>query len=304
MLVIKSREKSAQLKGYESLNSRSSLSKDEQAIYSHLKSGFEGEILFDSYVESILGGDMFVLHDLLLSVNGSSIQIDALILLNNRVYLFEIKNYKGEYSYESGKYISKTGYTIVSPNNQLERTTTLFNQLMKQWNYSVNVNEKLVFINKEFTLFGAPPDDRVCLPTQVHTFLRNLNGQETALNPKMRQLANRLLDNHKQSVPFQLKLPDYDWEGLQKGPTCEQCRSFNLVYTQRSCTCKSCGFNTSRIDNIVGNIDEIRLLFPDMILRTHIVHEWVGGEVSIRTIRRLLNSQYKRMGHSHNAHYV
>lgn len=304
MLVLKSREKSAQLKGYESLNSRLSLSKDDRAIYSHFKIGFEGETLFDSYVESILSGDVLVLHDLLLSVNGSSIQIDSLILLNNRVYLFEIKNYKGEYRFESGKYISKTGYSIVSPNNQLERTTTLFNQLMKQWNYSVNINENLVFINNEFTLFGAPPDDSVCLPTQVHTFLRNLNSQETALNPKMRQLANRLLDNHKQSVPFQLKLPAYEWKDLHKGPTCERCRSFAVEYTQRSCTCKACGLKTPKIHNIVGNIDEIRLLFPEMKITTHIVYEWLDGRATVRTIRRLLNSQYKRIGRSHDAHYL
>ena len=90
MLVLKSREKSSQLKGYESLNSRLSLSKDELSKYNHLKTGLEGEITFDNLVQTRLNKDILILNDLLLSVNGSSIQIDSLILMNNSVYIFEV----------------------------------------------------------------------------------------------------------------------------------------------------------------------------------------------------------------------
>ena len=304
MLVLKSREKSSQLKGYESLNSRLSLSKDELSKYNHLKTGLEGEITFDKLVQTRLNKDILILNDLLLSVNGSSIQIDSLILMNNSVYIFEIKNYKGEYRYESGKYISKRGYTIVSPNNQLERTATLFAQLMKSWNYSVNVVKYLVFINPEFTLYRVESDDSVCLPTQINELLRKLGDQEVSRNPKLRQLANRLLENHKQNVPFELNLPTYAWEDLLKGPTCTHCRSFTLTYSQRSCVCKACGMKTDRLNNIIGNVEEMKLLFPEMKITTKSVSQWLNGALPAKSIRRALNTHYKKQGKSQGVYYL
>src|ERR1700748_3760767 len=97
-MPYKSRTKSAELLILKSLNIRMNLSEKDKQHYFNLEKGYKGEVLFDSLTEK-LHCECFILNDLLLNLNNSTFQIDSLIISPEAIYLFEVKNYEGDYYY-------------------------------------------------------------------------------------------------------------------------------------------------------------------------------------------------------------
>lgn len=305
MSVLKVRKKSDLLKGLEILNSRIEMTTDIKKSYTALKSGLDGEEIYDRLIEETnIGGDgRIVLNDLLLSINGSTIQIDSLVLTAEMIYLFEIKNYRGSYIHDSDQFRKVDGFGIPNPKNQLNKAITLMGQLFKQWKVATPLAGAVVFVNQSFTLYGSLPDEQMVLPSQLTSYFSALNNQKNKIPHHIRMLANRLIEQHKDEAPYQKQLPVYSWDKLKKGLTCGSCKSFNLKLTQRSCFCKECLRRATRKENFLSNIEDLKLLYPQEKLTTRLVYEWLGGKVSKDTIKNSLLETYSRNGNTKAAYY-
>lgn len=82
------------LRIYEILSSRMRLDKEDYYYYLNLKKGYEGECRFDGLTGK-LGAKCIILNDLQLEIRCSSLQIDALLICEDKILLYEIKNYAG-----------------------------------------------------------------------------------------------------------------------------------------------------------------------------------------------------------------
>lgn len=303
MNILKERKKSELLRGLDSLNSRFNLPIEVYRYYQALKSGLEGEMIFDSLIEESVKSEGIILNDLLLSVNGSTIQIDSLLLTPEMIYLYEIKNYRGSYVLESDHYRKVDGFEIPNPKNQLNKTLALMSQLFKQWNVTTPLSGAVIFINSCFTLYGAVPDEQIVLPSQLAAYVVGLNRQKNRIPHPIRMLANRLIEHHQHEAPYQKKLPLYEWDELKKGLTCGSCRSFDLKLTQRSCLCNDCLNLTSRQENFLNNVEELKILYPNEKLTTVLVYNWLGGQVTKDSLKNSLSKHYQQHGKTKSTHY-
>lgn len=105
------------------------LSKKEENYYSYLEKGFVGQQRFDGWLET-LTNDCFILCGIELEVNNSTIQLDALIIYADTIYLIEVKNYQGDYYIENDRWYT---YSKIETKNlllQLKRSETLFQRLL------------------------------------------------------------------------------------------------------------------------------------------------------------------------------
>ena len=93
-MAYKPRLVSDELKVLRILNSRMDLTPEQQKYYLYKEKGFEGEVRFDLITEQ-LQCDCLILNDLNLEVNNTFFQIDTLILFQEIIFLFEVKNYEG-----------------------------------------------------------------------------------------------------------------------------------------------------------------------------------------------------------------
>ncbi|MGN8646217.1 nuclease-related domain-containing protein [Gracilibacillus sp. HCP3S3_G5_1] len=93
---MKQRAKPYELQIYEALLYRKELSSDEVKKCKVLQKGYEGELLFDRYVEN-LSGEYLILQDLWLPHRNKIFQIDYGLIINNTFFLYELKNYKGDF---------------------------------------------------------------------------------------------------------------------------------------------------------------------------------------------------------------
>ncbi|WP_204668177.1 nuclease-related domain-containing protein [Gracilibacillus alcaliphilus] len=85
---------------------------------------------FDSYLEP--GSDRFpIINDLLLKWQDSYFQIDTLLLTNDTIYLFELKNYTGQFYFDQDRFCNLQRNEIGNPIIQCNRTFSLFRRFLQ-----------------------------------------------------------------------------------------------------------------------------------------------------------------------------
>ena len=295
---LKTRSKSIELQTYELLNIRMNISTKE---FNNLKKGYEGEKMFDSLIEK-LQCDCLVINDLLLMTNNTTYQIDSLLILPNTIYLFEVKNFEGDFYYQSDRFYMKPKTEIVDPLIQLKRTEQLFSMLLQKLGLNIPIHAKIVFINPEFTLYHSPLDSPILFPTQINRFLKQLDTNPSKITQKHRALAEKLLSLHIQESPYK-QLPAYEYDQLQKGISCKMCGQLSVIIENKTCTCTKCGDQESVQSAVLRSVKEFKLLFPNERITTNVIYDWCRVVKSKRRINRILSKNYKIIGTHQWAYY-
>ncbi|PLR84689.1 nuclease-related domain-containing protein [Bacillus sp. V33-4] len=302
-MLLKGRSESDELKATRYLNTRMELTNKEKFHYVNLEKGYEGEVRFDLQAE-ILEEERYIINDLLLEVNNSYFQIDTLILSQGVIHLLDIKNYQGDCYLEADKlYSVTTAREYKNPVDQLKRSATLFRQLLQNLKQNYLVEAPVIFINPEFTLFQAPMDQPIILPTQVNRFLKDLNKTPSKLNDGHKKLAQTLISLHQTKNPF-TQLPKYNYEQLQKGMYCKTCKSFLVSIKNNDFVCRKCGGHENIQLAILRNVKEFQLLFPDRKITTRSIYEWCKVGLNKRTFCRVLKKNYTSFGSTSDTYYV
>ena len=303
MTILKEREKSMMQRVLESLNRRTTLSDSDLQTFSQLEKGFEGEQRFDQFFIEFVDDDYLLINDLLLIINGTTIQIDSLLITGQGIYMYEIKNFKGEYMNSPNYLKTFSGEEILNPVNQLNRTVVVLRQLLKQWQVRMELTTAVIYVNPQFTLYKAEETDNIILPTALPYHLMGLNRKRRPLTRDHHTLAERLLKAHQTEASFQKKRSVYDYESLRKGLTCVKCGSFDLSMTERLVFCIFCHKKALLEDTVIRNIEEYKLLFPDNKVTRKAIYEWCGCSVKERRIWRILSTHYALKGYAGSAHY-
>jgi len=279
-----------------------SLPKKFLDIMQFRKKGFDGEKLFDFKLEE-LKIDCLILRDLFYEINNEHFQIDTLLILHSTTYLFEVKNYSGEYNIIQGKW--KNPSNVKDPTLQLRRCETLFRQLLSSLNIPLfDIKPLVVFPHPEFTLFQANKDLPIILPNQISKFIRNLNNNnELKLTKQNYRLSDELLSNNLLTSPY-TRNPEYNFNHLLKGVTCLKCFTLMTLNSRRRLVCPSCSHAENLNIGVSRSIDEFQLLFPAKKLTTLIIFEWCGGIASKKVIRKVLSSRFQLKGEGRKSYYI
>ncbi|UII55857.1 NERD domain-containing protein [Cytobacillus spongiae] len=290
----KSREKTKELLIYESLNVRMKLEQKEKQNFIHLKKGFEGEMLFDSHLE-VLEGDCLIFQDLLFQWNSSLFQVDTLLMTTNSIYLFEVKNYEGDFVYENDRLFKKPKIEVTNPLNQLNRSELLLRQLLKHLGCKVPIHAYIVFIHPEFTLYQTPLDKPFIFSNQLNRFLNtlSLNPSREGTEP-LKKLADMLVERHIRNSPYS-RTPAYQYDELQKGLICNKCHSFSISLNKTISVCHNCHYEEPLVDSVIRHIEEFQHLFPMKKITTKEVSEWCKI-VPPKKIRNILKEHFTRFG--------
>ncbi|WP_223593074.1 nuclease-related domain-containing protein [Neobacillus bataviensis] len=293
-MAKKNRIESKELRILKSLNTRMTLAEKDRQHYYSLKKGYEGEVMFDTLTEK-LQYECTILNDLLFKVNNSTFQIDTLIIISENMHVYEVKNYEGEYFYEGERLYKKPKTEYSDPLVQLNRSESLLRQLLHREGYQFPIDGKVVFINPEFTLYQAPLDKPIILPTLVNSYLKKLDLMPSILTTRQEKLADKLISLHIEENPYTI-LPTYKYDEVRKGLTCALCNSFSISVTGKKCVCGDCGHEELVTVAVMRCVREYMLLFPDQKISTNVIHEWCGVVESKKRIRRILEKNFKIVG--------
>lgn len=294
MKVITKLEKPSKLLFYETLNARKKLSaRDKNTLY-NLQKGYEGELLFSTYTREMKGKG-FILHDLLFEINQTTFQIDCLIINQANVFLYEVKNFEGDFYLEADKLFKRPQIEYVNPLHQLSRAESLLRQLLLTIGFKTPIDANVAFVHPTFTLYQAPLDIPALFPNQVQRHLTSVSNQSTTSTNNMNKLATKLLEVRKTDYPFEK--PAFEYEELKKGIVCPVCREISVSLVKRSCMCKVCGNVESINSAVLQSVEEFRVLFPERRVTTGEIYRWCGEIIeSKRAIHRILSTNYKVHG--------
>lgn len=293
-IILKSRTESAELLSMRSLNARKDLTVSEKFHYQNLEKGYEGEMKFDQLTESLLK-ECFIINDLLLEFNHSYFQLDSIVISQNTINLIDVKNFSGDYYLESENLFNVSSHREYNnPIIQLKRSSALFRQLLQSLKFNFFVDSSIIFINPEFTLYQAPMDQPIILPTQVNRFLKDLSALPSEMNESHRQLAKKLISLHQTKNPHSF-VPKYPIEQLRKGVMCPRCYCLTQTIEGKKCKCSKCGHVESLNSAVLKSVNEFKLLFPDQKVTTNIMYDFCKI-ISKDTLGKILRRNFKILG--------
>ncbi|WP_144475329.1 nuclease-related domain-containing protein [Cytobacillus oceanisediminis] len=300
-MIVKERTKPEELEILQALKPRMELEEKAALNLYTLEKGYEGEVQFDQWftncrVESL------IINDLLLEVNGTLFQIDSLVITQDRLHLFEVKNLEGDYYLDGDKFKTAAGAETKNPLHQLSRAESLLKQLLKNLGFYIPLEPHLVFINPEFTLLQAPLKSPIILPTQLNRFMDRMNRTSSKLTNKHTKLAEALLSLHIKKSPF-TRVPGYEFDGLRKGVVCEGCGGFLDSLGQKRFVCSHCGARDSIESLVLQTLKSFQILFPDRRVTTTIIYDWSNGDLPRKSIRRVLKNNLSANGECKSTYY-
>lgn len=304
-MLIKQRNEPLELTILKTLNARSVLKPTDSVHFHNLDKGYRGEIMFDEYMKEVSNENNLILNDLLLEYKNTIFQIDSLFQFSNTLHLFEVKNFEGDFIIDEEKwYAIGTGRKeIKNPLLQLKRTESLLRQLLQELGSPFPIETHLVFINRNFQLYQAPADQPIILPPQLSRFREKLKSRSPVLKTSHKKLAKQLLSLHMEDNPY-ARIPEYRYEGLEKGILCPVCQGFYSVFKKPHLICNGCGAVEHYETTVLRSVREIRMLFPGVKVTTNLVFEWCGVFKSKKTIWKILSKNFNRINHGKISHYI
>jgi hypothetical protein len=302
-MFFKPRTESKELLILRLLDSRMELTADEKKNYLYLERGYEGELKFDSLIESAgLDRKLYVLNDLKLKVDNIKFQLDSIIITQNSVILCEVKYYKDDYYYKDGNFhLCTTEKTISNPLHQLNRGKTHLQQFLQRNGFHYPIECHLIFNNPVFFLYNAPQDKPIIFPAHLNRFIHHLDSKPSNLNGKHRQLAELLVEKHIVDPPN--SMPPYTYDQLRKGLTSRCCRSFMLKIEGNRIICLECGHQETLEAAVLRNVNELMLLFPEMKITFNIICDWCGLYDRKWKTREILMRNYVLVSKGKNSYY-
>lgn len=298
---LKERIKSVTYLILESLNYRMNLAATEKAKYENQVKGFDGEEQFDFHMsESHQSG--VVLNDLVLNYRDTVFQIDSLLITNEAVYLYEVKNYAGSYYYKEDSFFTESEYKILNPLRQVDRSATYLHNVMLRLGYHLPIYPIIVFIHPEFTLYSSIPNKLFLFSNQLPKHLNSLASQNFLIKPDHMELAHQLKELHNENYRPD-NLPIYIFDHLKKGIICPICFSIRYTTTRQNYFCTACGYKETNRQAIERSIKEFKVLFPDLMLTTTRIYQWCGEIYSRQHIRIILKKNYQSQLSRHMTYY-
>ncbi|MFP5112763.1 nuclease-related domain-containing protein [Bacillaceae bacterium C204] len=293
-MSFKPRIESDEIKILRYLNLRMKLAENDKQRYHNLVKGFEGEVMFDALTEKLQCPSL-ILNDLLLEANNSKFQLDSTIIFQERIYLFEVKNYEGDFYFEGDRFYALPKKEYKNPLLQLQRSESLLRQLLENLGYRIPIEAYVIFINPQFTCYQAPLNEPIIYPNQLNRFIKKLNMLSSNLNTRHMRLAEKLVSMHQIELPYD-RLPSYEFGQIRKGGTCKLCNSFSITVQGNKVICDVCGCEELVDSAVLRGVQEITLLFPEKKITTILVKEWCNVIESKKTIRRILKQNYSFEG--------
>ncbi|WP_019153291.1 nuclease-related domain-containing protein [Robertmurraya massiliosenegalensis] len=302
-MILKPRIESPELLILRCLSPRKQLVEKDHHYYENLEKGFEGEKKFDELLETFTE-DWLFLNGLLLEHNNSLFQIDTLGISQEGLYLFDVKYYEGDMSIDGELWKYSNGTVLKNPLHQLQRCESLLSRFLQDKGLHFPIKAYLVFNHPHFTLYGAPRNPTIILPTQLQYFMKKLKSVKSVLNSSHKKLADMILTANLPSYP-NAYIPKYEYSDLTRGIICSSCGSFLKSKSHfGKLTCQHC-LHVEQLDSAaLRSLREFQILFPERKVTTNALFDWCSPILSKRQVQKVLSENFERKGHGKYSYYV
>lgn len=284
-------QKPIALTKFEVLRRYMTLETEHHYTYERLKRGYEGEKMFATLLERELSQPFHALYDLQFKENGSEVQIDCLLFIGQKIFLFEVKHYYGNYLINNNRwFLASTNKEIKSPLHQIQRSTLLLKDFFSHYHITEPIISKLVFTHPEFYLYQAPYNSSMIFPNQLNQLIKSLQIEQVhPLKQDFLNIINTLKNSHLTTLVHE-QVPAIQYNQLKKGVFCKTCSKKMKNLNQKKFYCAHCKQSELKKNVVLKRIADYQILFPHEILTADRLFEWIGKTTTKRTVQRILTN--------------
>ena len=299
-----------QLDIFREMNARQGLDADKLKDLYRLKRGASGEKMVLDYLDEF-GQENWQIRTNLWLYEYGLFEIDLLLLTQTDIYIFEIKNYNGDFKYLDSQCYFSDDVISHNPISQTQRAKVNLQNVLSAGGMRVDVKGVLLFTGKHSDIDIQDSVNGIDILTinQFRKLIysisadekRNLDNDTSVL---YRQKILRIIDKAERKSPYQPQpLSTLEQRNLRRGIKCAKCASFNFNTTRSYIIC-NCGLHEPREMAIVRTICEYGIINFDKDLVASEVFYFFGGDVSQSTISRYLKHYFIKSEHKSRLVYI
>ncbi|NHM33341.1 nuclease-related domain-containing protein [Neobacillus terrae] len=243
---------------------------------SRRRAGYKGEQNLVFYLEQSPINQFLIFHNLVLTVENQSFQIDFLLLSNNYAIIMEVKNLAGELYFDKDfrqliRNLNGKTECFPDPLAQVDRQRELLIKWLANYKLQPIPLEKLVVISNLPTIIRASPGykevyETVSKADQILHKVKSLEQKQTqsGIDQKgLEKIKRFLLSKQISDVKFITNQFDIDESDLISGVLCPNCEFQVMQYKSKSWQCNMCGYKDKKA--YIEAIKEYFLLFQQQI---------------------------------------
>lgn len=278
--------KAISVKTFESLNRRMSFKAHDQFRFTNSQLGSSGEFNFGKYLLN-QSFDYLAIYD---SEFEASLcpQLDFIVVTWDMIYLYDIKNFSGNYYYEDGEFFTSQKKKIRSPFIQLDRAYETLDILLRNAGIQFPITKRLIFINPEFQLYGNSDALPLVTHAQLNRHFQSIKNRSRKLDQRHHAIADYIESRRYEKDFYDIGI-FYSYDRLKKGVWCCDCVCQALVSSHRHFLCPACRRYYTKTEAVMHCLYEFRLLFPEKKITSVLLRDWCGHTVSLETTRKVLS---------------
>lgn len=273
---------------------------DKKNLYKTVYDGKVGELRVIEYIQTYGNPNWIVLRNIWLNHFGNS-ECDLILITKYTIYVIEIKNYAGKFTYKNGKCYFNENETTTNPFEQVRKNKVNLQNILKQIYPNLDIQAVTIFAgnDNDVEIQSELHDIKVIIRTQIRSFILQIKNSETnkidTLNP---QKIIQTLNKFEISNPFMLDplTPD-EMNEIRGGIYCANCNNYNVEFSRLFVHCK-CGLTESREEAIIRTICDFGVLTYKRDMYRKDLIQFVGNKTSESQIRRVIKKHFTMLSNS------
>ena len=255
-MLFKKRSEPLSLLGLQSLIDRLPSNHQQYSIIEEdlrrRKAGYGGELNFDKHINEFRPTYPFALiHDICLLYNGIYFQMDSVLILPDKILIFEIKNLGGKLIVKSNptQFIQENKgerKILQSPITELERKMIFLDRWLKERGIDIPLNGMIGLAYTNELFIEEESDVGIYFTHEIPIRLYNMEIVEEKLSRnKINQIANDIVGAHQEYNPFPLtKSLNIPTEDIIKGVFCPACKRVGMKWHLMKWQCPGCSYTS------------------------------------------------------------
>ncbi|MFC3419862.1 nuclease-related domain-containing protein [Salinicoccus hispanicus] len=287
----------------ELMEARGALSAEDQRKLEALEIGFAGECAFDDWMDRYGEEQWRVYRDIWIDAGGPT-QLDTMVVTESTVFIFDVKNYSGDYTYMNGRWSVNGRPIIKDVFVQLKRSLEKVHLMLRQIDPVIQAEGSLVFINEHFSFrtegeLGA----QVVMRHGLKKYLQTMDESGVTMRMPIDMLCSRIesffIDN-----PYPPPACDDDtYFSLKKGVCCCSCGGFRHAVMRYYLKCLECGNQEAKERAVLRSICEYGVLRNDRNLKVRDIYFYLNKMISERHIQSILSKYFSAVARGRYASY-
>lgn len=273
-----------------------------------LTKGYEGENIVYQWFKKYSKGQLNIITDYWF-FHGKSMQVDLLVILNQRWIVIEVKNFYGKFEYRNhecylrGKLMGDNYFT------QLIHRTQRLQHIANELNPAIKVESVMVFIDEHCDVqITSDISTKVLQKHQLRAYVESLTN-DSKYEQQLLSLDRVIkhLEKYRVVSPFQpLLLTDNKVEKeLRRGVSCCECQSFNTKTSFKYVICQKCGKKEYKKAAIMRATLELRYIhyYHPTKITCRKIYEYCDKAISKSTIAQVLTTQFQVVNKGRSSFY-